>query len=256
MEVKPQPILEEVPVSQVDPKKPGIKAEAMRIDLHCHSMASSDCSTPLASIPARCRAQGIHVQAITDHNQIWGAQELKSIVEAGSNPDQPPLTIIVGEEVSTSEGEIIGLFLNKKIEAGLSPEETIEQITGQGGLVLLPHGFVPLKRYRLTPAALQRVADKINIIEAFNARVSRAYWNQVAAEWALVHKLPMSAGSDAHTIADIGGAWVEVPRAPISSSAELLAALIGGKPSGLWTHPVKAYVYKLWDRTWRRVIAR
>lgn len=76
------------------------------------------------------------------------------------------------------------------------------------------------------------------------------------SEWALARGLPMSAGSDAHTLAEIGSAWVEVHQAPASTPAELLAVLSGGKPAGLWTHPVKAYVYKLWDRTWRRVVAR
>ncbi|HLE15517.1 MAG TPA: PHP domain-containing protein [Anaerolineales bacterium] len=256
MVVKDQLTLEEAPVSRSEAQAPVVPAAVMRIDLHCHSQASHDCSTPLTSIPVRCRKRGIHVQAITDHNQIWGAQELKAMVESETESGQPALTIIVGEEVSTSEGEIIGLFLKEKIEEGLSPEDTVEQIIAQGGLVLLPHGFDPLKRWRLTPAALERVADAINIVEAFNARVSRATWNRVAAEWAQARRLPMSAGTDAHTIADIGVAWVEVPRSPVGSPAELLAALIGGKPSGLRTHPVKAYVYKLWDRTWRRVIAR
>jgi predicted metal-dependent phosphoesterase TrpH len=116
----------------------------MKVDLHCHSEASADCVTPIPLMPERCLERDIRVQAITDHNEIWGAQKLRDLVAA----EQLPLTIIVGEEVSTREGEIVGLFLEEKIEAGLSPEETVARILEQGGLVLLPHGFDPLKRFR------------------------------------------------------------------------------------------------------------
>lgn len=149
----------------------------MKIDLHCHTEASIDCITPLVSIPARCLERGIHVQAITDHNEIWAAEKLKAQTTSDPSCD---LTILVGEEISTSEGEIIGLFLHEKIEPGLSPEETIRQIREQNGLVLLPHGFDPLKRYRLRPDARERLVDEFDIIETFNARISRPKWNDIA----------------------------------------------------------------------------
>jgi hypothetical protein len=63
----------------------------------------------------------------------------------------------------------------------------------------------------------------------------------------------MSAGSDAHTIADIGKAWVEVPARPIDSPDALLAALQDGVPMGVWTHPVIAFLFKMVDRTSRKV---
>jgi predicted metal-dependent phosphoesterase TrpH len=223
----------------------------MKIDLHCHSQASTDCITPIEQIPARCRERQIRVQAITDHNEIWGAQKLQEL--AARNGDA--LTVIVGEEVSTSEGEIIGLFLQEKIPAGLSPEETVERIIGQGGLVLLPHGFDPLKRFRLQDVARERVAGKIQIVETFNARISRPTWNRAAVSWAEKAGKLMSAGSDSHTLADIGEAWVEVPQQPITNPEELLKALQGGVPMGEWTHPVRAYAYKMLDRArtwWRR----
>lgn len=215
----------------------------MKIDLHCHSEASADCTTPLEKFPQRCLERGIAVQAITDHNEIWGAQELKALVEENGHP----LRVIVGEEVSTAEGEIIGLFLKEKIEAGLTPEETVARIREQGGLVLLPHGFDPLKRFRLKDEARTRIRDKIHIVETFNARISRPTWNRAAVAWAEEHGCLMSAGSDSHTLADIGEAWVEVPARPINAPADLLAALDGGVPVGIWTHPLLAYAYKLLD---------
>lgn len=215
----------------------------MKIDLHCHSEASADCITPIERFPDRCQERGIAVQAITDHNEIWGAQKLKAYVQETGHP----LRVIVGEEVSTAEGEIVGLFLREKIEAGLTPEETVVRIQEQGGLVLLPHGFDPLKRFRLKDEARARIRDEIQIVETFNARISRPTWNRVAVEWAEEHGCLMSAGSDSHTLADIGEAWVEVPARSITTPADLLAALDGGVPVGIWTHPVLAYAYKLLD---------
>lgn len=217
----------------------------MHIDLHCHSEASHDCITPLSSFPARCQQRGIAVQAITDHNQIWGAKQLQEIVaERGDK-----LTVIIGEEVSTREGEIIGLFLSECIPAGLSPEETIAEIRNQGGLVLLPHGFDPLKRLRLEPEARERVADSIDIVEVFNARISRHKWNAAASTWAAKRNVPESGGSDAHTLHDIGSAWLKTPQQPIDGPNDLMAALVDTSSlvDGEWTHPAFAFVYKMWD---------
>ena len=225
----------------------------MKIDLHCHTEASADCITPVLLFPDRCQAREIRVQAITDHNEIWGAQRLKSLSDELFDEAAARLTVIVGEEISTSEGEIIGLFIQEKIEAGLTPEDTVAQIKDQGGLVLLPHGFDPLKRYRLRPAARQRVADSIDVVETFNARISRPRWNRAAVTWCEEHKVLMSAGSDAHTLADVGSAWVEVPQRSIHTPHDLLKALEGGTPIGEWTHPVLAFMYKTWDRLRRKV---
>jgi predicted metal-dependent phosphoesterase TrpH len=218
------------------------RATTMRIDLHCHTEASHDCRTPLAQIPQRCREKHLDVLAVTDHNQIWGALQLQEILAGRTD-----LTVIVGEEVSTREGELIGLFLHENISAGMSPEQTVGAIRDQGGLVLLPHGFDPLKAHRLKPAALERIVDQIDIVEVFNARVSRPAWNRAASTWAQRHHRAVSAGSDAHLLSHIGGAWVEAPYRQIVSKEDLLAALREGKVSGNWTHPAFAFVQKLFD---------
>ena len=219
-------------------------AEGMKIDLHCHSEASWDCVTPFSDIPGRCLERGISVQAITDHDEIWGAQELAKRVTGTA------LTIIVGEEVTTSQGEIIGLFLSERIEPGMSAIDTIRRIREQGGLVLLPHGFDPLKRSRLTPEALEEIAHEIDIVETFNTRVSKPLWNGEAKEWAARSSKLMSGGSDAHTLRDIGSAWTEVPEMSITSPGALREALVTGVVDGQWVHPVSAFAYKAFD--WAR----
>jgi predicted metal-dependent phosphoesterase TrpH len=216
----------------------------MKIDLHCHSQASWDCITPLEEIPRRCRERGISVQAITDHDEIWGAQELARLAQDSE------LTVIVGEEITTSAGELIGLFLQERIQPGQSARATVLQIREQGGLVLLPHGFDPLKRGRLQPAALREVAEEIDIVEAFNSRVSRTHWNNEARRWGLENKHLLSGGSDAHTLRDIGSAWVDTPDISIRDPADLLQALAAGQVDGQWVHPASAFAYKAFD--WAR----
>jgi predicted metal-dependent phosphoesterase TrpH len=219
----------------------------VKIDLHCHTEASFDCVTPLPKILARAQARGITVQAVTDHNEIRGAQQLQALADAQRQDDPDTPHIIVGEEVSTREGEIIGLFLSERIPRDLRPEETVARIKAQGGLVLLPHGFDPLKKHRLKPEAVARVAESIDIVETFNARVSRRRWNIAAETWAEVRDLPKSAGTDAHTLADVGVAWVETPDADVSTPEGLLAAVHAGTVAGKWTHPLLAFAYKVWD---------
>lgn len=214
----------------------------MKMDLHCHSEASKDCRTPIHDFPGLLLKRGISVQAITDHNEIWGAVALRTLVRAMSLDDR--LTIIVGEEVSSRDGEIIGLFLQERIPAGMSAEDTVQAIRDQGGLVLLPHGFDPLKRHRLRPEALQRVRNNIDIVESFNARVSRVRYNAEAARWATERGLPTSAGSDAHTDDQVGECWVQTPDRSVRTPEDLLAALRDGDVVGKWTHPAVAFVSK------------
>jgi predicted metal-dependent phosphoesterase TrpH len=222
-----------------------VEAGVLRIDLHCHTEASHDCVTPLKRIPPRLIARGIHVQAITDHDQIWGAQKLKEMVEANEEW-RDKLTIVVGEEISTTEGEIIGLFLTELIPAGLTPEETVARIKAQGGLVDIPHGFDPLKRHRLRPTARERIADDIDIIEVFNARISNVKWNQAAADWAVERGKLQCTGSDSHTWPDLGccageSTWT----GKVETPADLIAALANIKVAGKWTHPVWAFMGKV-----------
>lgn len=219
--------------------------QVMRMDLHCHTEVSHDCKTALRDIPGWMLRTNTRVIAVTDHDQFRGGPELRRIIADMGLDDR--LSVVCGEEVTTSEGELIGLFLQERIEKGLTPEETVRQIKAQGGLVLLQHGFDPLKRYRLRPEATERIQDDIDIVETFNSRLSRHFWNQEAARWAKGHgDLPTSAGSDAHTLRDIGEAWVETPFRLIHSPADLIAALREGEVAGHWTHPMYAYGRKQW----------
>jgi len=216
----------------------------MRIDLHCHTEASNDCQTRLTDVPSRCRSQNIQVQAITDHNVIWGAQQLQACVR--DQGLETILSIIVGEEVSTRQGEIIGLFLQEMVPAGLNADETAEIIHAQGGLVLLPHGFDPFKRHRLRSEVRESLADHIDIVESFNAQISAPHWNRVAEVWATQHHLPISGGSDAHTLTQIGRGWIETHDCFVQRPDDLIKALWTGDVAGKWIHPVPSFLNKVW----------
>ena len=230
-----------------DPPTTGPPTGPHKIDLHLHTEASFDCVVPLPRLLERLCATGVTVQAVTDHNEIWGAQKLQRLAAERRRADPRTPQIIVGEEVSTNEGEIIGLFLTEVIPRDLSPEESALRIKAQGGLVLLPHGFDPLKKKRLTPEALGRIAEHVDVVETFNARISRPRWNRAGTAWAALRGLPQSAGSDAHTLADVGDAWVETPIMDVSTPAGLLEALRSGTVMGRWTHPLLAFAYKVYD---------
>lgn len=100
------------------------------------------------------------------HNSIAGALEAREIA-ARICPD---LRIIVGEEVKSSAGDIIGLFLEEEIPKGLSPLDTVKRIKDQGGLVSIPHPFDRIRRGPLPKWALEEVAPHAHFVEVLNAR--------------------------------------------------------------------------------------
>jgi len=214
----------------------------MRFDLHVHTNHSHDSLMAPAEIIRAAVRRGLDGLAITDHNTIEGALELRAAA---------PFMVIVGEEIRTSEGEITGLFLHEPIPAGLTPEQTIAAIREQQGVVLVPH---PLDRLRhrssLEPRTLERMADQLDALEVFNARVILPRDNMLARRFALAHGLAMAAGSDAHAAMEIGQAFVEVDA--FDGPAPFLAALRRGRAVGTLTTPFVHFLTR-WAKLRRRV---
>jgi len=173
----------------------------VRVDLHTHTEYSSDSELPLVRAVEGWQRAGIDCVAITDHNTIAGALALR---------EWAPLRIIVGSEVRTCEGEIIGLFLEEEIARGLTPEETIRQIRDQAGLVMIPHPFDRFRGSRLSEAALMRILPQVDIFEVFNARTAFERDNRRAAALADEHGLIPAVGSDSHTAHELGRSYVEM----------------------------------------------
>lgn len=188
----------------------------MRMDLHLHTSASWDCLSDPRAVLERARAQGYGRIAITDHDQLETALEL-----AERHPDR----VIPGEEVRTKEGvDVIGLYLSEEIPRGTPARETIDRIRAQDGIPYLPHPYATGK------GAGGRLADALaplcDVVEVFNARLHSPELNQRAEELALRHGRLCAAGSDAHTLGEIGNAFVEVR--PHRNRAEDLLRALGG----------------------------
>jgi predicted metal-dependent phosphoesterase TrpH len=216
----------------------------LKADLHLHTDCSPDSLITPAKLVARCLDRGINCLAVADHNSIEGALAVQGIA---------PFPVIVAEEVKTSEGEIIGLFLKEAIPPGLSPEETVRRIKEQGGLVCLPHPFDRLRREPLRSDARESILSSIDIVEAFNSRTTFASDNARARRFAEANGLAMSAGSDAHSLWEVGSAYVEM--AEFETPQEFLEALRQGKIVGRRSVPL-VHLISTWAKLRRRGRAR
>jgi len=174
----------------------------LKADLHVHTEYSGDCLTSLDRLINVCQRRGLDCIAVTDHNDIRGALRMQ---------EKAPFKVIVGEEIRTDQGEIIGYFLTRHIKPGLSPARTVEEIRNQGGLVCVPHPFDRLRSSRLNFQALKEIAGDIDFIEVFNSRNVYAADNRKAREYAVAGEVAFSVGSDAHWPWEIGRTYMNIP---------------------------------------------
>ena len=170
--------------------------------MHTHCEFSPDSRTPVAVQALAMKAAGLDVVCATDHNTIEGALRLQEKADG--------FRVIIGEEISSRDGEIIGLFLTSAIPRDLSGEETIARVHDQGGLVSVPHPFSHNRIYHIRRDALDRLWPQIDALEIFNAREAFAADNRKAAAYAKERNIPGAVGSDAHRPWEIGRAWLEL----------------------------------------------
>jgi predicted metal-dependent phosphoesterase TrpH len=193
------------------------------VDLHCHTSASFDSLAAPQAVAATAAKRGLTHLAITDHDTIAGALEARTGAPDG-------LTILVGEEIRTVDGDLIGVFLTSAVPAGLSAAEAIAEVRAQGGLVGIPH---PFDRFRGSMAKgdrltrIEALAAQVDWIEAWNARLVVGDGNARAAELAASTGIPGVAVSDAHTTLEVGVASTVLSGDP-STPEGLKAALAAG----------------------------
>jgi predicted metal-dependent phosphoesterase TrpH len=179
------------------------KSGLVRIDCHLHTALSGDAVTSIDQLAERIAQERLDVVCITDHNVTAGAVAAAER-DIGAR-------VVVGEEIRTRDGDIIGLFLTERIPYVLPLDEVTALIRAQGGLIYLPHPFDP-GRSSLGAVAAELCADgRADIIEVFNAKVEDQAANRTAADLAARFGLPGGAGSDAHDPEGIGAAYLEMP---------------------------------------------
>ena len=214
----------------------------LRADLHIHTCYSKDSISPTEKVVQRCIELGINCIAITDHDCISGALEIRDIA---------PFKVIIGEEVLTTSGEIIGLFLTEEVPPHLSPEETIAQIKSQGGLVCIPHPFDRFRPHsRIHRDALERITPDVDLIEVYNSRTLVKRDGERAVELAQRYGLPGTAGSDSHVIQEIGKTIIEIPE--FNDTEQFKEALRQGNISGSRTSPL-VHLYNIRNRLVKRL---
>jgi len=173
----------------------------LKADFHIHTRYSMDCEMELEDIIKRCQRMEIDCIAITDHGTVEGALKMQEIA---------PFKVIVGEEVLTDYGEIMGMFLKETIPSNISVDEAISRIKDQGGLVCLPHPFDPLRGLTMDLEEVDKLAPRVDIVEVFNARSPINSTADKALDYALRHEIPATVGSDSHTLGEIGRTFVEI----------------------------------------------
>ncbi len=135
------------------------------------------------------KKQGLSGIAVADHNSIRGGLATYRV-----NNDKN-FHVIIGSEIKTEWGDVIGLFLNEEINSCVFVE-VIEQIKEQGGLTILAH---PYRKFKFP----ERIIKKVDLIEIFNAR-SKTSWNNQSFELAKNREKLGTSGSDAHVYNEIG----------------------------------------------------
>jgi predicted metal-dependent phosphoesterase TrpH len=216
----------------------------IRADFHSHSHYSRDSVINPHVFIDTCVRKGVDCIAVTDHNEIEGAFVIRKLAAK-----EGKLKVLIGEEVKTSEGEIIGLFLKEWVPRDMSPEETVRAIHDQGGLAVIPHPYDIFRRSVLTDDAIERVKLQVDAIEGFNCRNILARHDQKASTLADSIAKPRTLGTDSHSSWEIGGAALELD--DFETPQDLLRSLQGGRIVGRRSLPMVHWISTYAKIRWR-----
>jgi len=208
----------------------------IRLDIHVHSKYSYDSISEPEDIVKIAKIKGLQGLAITDHNTIKGGLETKKFEDNN-------FIVIIGSEIATTDGEIIGLFLNREIPGNLSMRKTLEEIHEQGGLAIIPHPFDTVRKHAVKFIE-KKTLELINGIETLNAR-SKSVINENAQDFANKSRTKKFAGSDAHTLIEIGRAGIIVNT--LSTAENHIKQAIINNQFTLYQKYVPKIIYKPFD---------
>ena len=181
-----------------------------KADLHIHTYYSDGLDSP-EQVVRSASIKELAVIAICDHNRIKGAQKAK---EFAQNHSYLGIDVVVGEEITTVNGHILGLFLKERIKPGLSAQETIDKIHAQGGLAILPHPFhfyIGKKRGNISAGKLMDTLDIDGIEVICNSSIA-SWWANMKAALKNASSMHTAIGSsDAHDSHFIGHGYTLFP---------------------------------------------
>lgn len=190
----------------------------IKVDCHTHTHVSFDGSiTPERYIRYATRA-GLDAVIICDHNSLEGAMAVKEM--------KPPFKVVVSEEILTSQGELIGAFLQEPIKRNMPYSWTLDAVHEQGGIAIVPHPFVKIVITKVTRTAIYNNIGKIDAIEVINGRNENLSDETAALRFAKAHKIATCAGSDAHLASSLGNAYMLME--PFDDSRGFLKSLRKG----------------------------
>jgi predicted metal-dependent phosphoesterase TrpH len=195
----------------------------MKADFHIHSCFSEDGRLRPEEIVDIARKRGLQVIAVTDHNTITGGLAAKACAPKG-------LEVIVGAEILTDQGEVIGLWLSKEIQSR-ALKEVVREIHEQGGKVYIPHPFDRLRKSALRDA-IYHILPEIDFIETFNGRCLFPADNVKAKAFACRYRIPELKGSDAHFAFEIGNVFPGPRAFTVATIAHTLTVLKKYSPIG------------------------
>jgi predicted metal-dependent phosphoesterase TrpH len=206
----------------------------LRCEFHSHTIYSKDSLARPEKVLEACRCKGIQRIAITDHNTIQGGLLARTL---------DPERVIIGEEIMTTQGELLAFFVEEEIPPGLSPQEVIRLLRGQEAFVSVSHPFDRLRKGAWEEDNLLEILPMVDAIETFNARCMSPESNRLAQELARQHGLASTVGSDSHAIFEIGKATLLLPE--FHDSQSLRTVIHQGRPqvslSSPWVHFTSRY---------------
>ena len=198
----------------------------IRVEFHCHTVASKDSLTRPRDLVDTCRRKGIDRVIITDHNTIIGARAAYAL---------DPELVIVGEEIMTTRGEILAAFVTEEIPAGLSPQETIRRLKDQSAFISVSHPFDVMRKGGWKEEDLLEMLPLVDAIEVYNSRCMSPRFNREARQFAERHNLAGTVGSDAHAAFELGRSILLLEQ--FEGPEEMRKVIRAGIPQVKWSPP-------------------
>jgi len=198
----------------------------LKVEFHCHTIASKDSLTQPRHLVNTCRRKGIDRVVVTDHNTIAGARAAHALDSE---------LVIVGEEIATTRGEILAAFVKEEIPRGLSPAETIQRLKDQNAFISVSHPFDRWRAGGWREADLLEILHQVDAIEVFNSRCMHPRFNREARAFAEKNNIAGTVGSDAHAAFELGRSLMVLEQ--FEGPDEMRNVIRSGIPRVKWSPP-------------------